>query len=269
MIGHDMDTAERKGARDFNKDKVVFEARNITALLGAKPISFKLHEREILGFFGLVGAGRTEMARVLFGVDPIGEGEIYVHGNKVKISCPRDAINAGIGLVPEDRKGLGLILDMSIKDNMLISKIGQLSSPVLKKEQLKQITGSFISDLSIKLRNEGQYVKELSGGNQQKVVIAKWLAMTPDILIMDEPTRGIDVGAKAEIYRLILQLAQQGKTILVNTLEIPELQKVADRCVVFYHGLVQQVLSLAEITEERVMLAATNAINAAEGAVGQ
>ena len=260
MIGHDMDTAERKGARDFNKDKVVFEARDITALPGAKPISFKLHEREILGFFGLVGAGRTEMARVLFGVDPIGEGEIYVHGNKVKISCPRDAINAGIGLVPEDRKGLGLILDMSIKDNMLISKIGQLSSPVLKKEQLKQITGSFISDLSIKLRNETQYVKELSGGNQQKVVIAKWLAMTPDILIMDEPTRGIDVGAKEEIYALMRQLADSGKSIIMISSEIAEVTKISDRIIVMHEGEITGNLSIEEANKDNIMQAAFGGI---------
>lgn len=191
---------------------------------------------------------------------PLGEGEIYVHGNRVKISCPKDAIDAGIGLVPEDRKGLGLILDMSIKDNMLISKIGQLKSPVLKKEELKQITGTFISDLSIKLRNETQYVKELSGGNQQKVVIAKWLAMTPDILIMDEPTRGIDVGAKGEIYALMRQLADSGKSIIMISSEIVEVTKISDRIIVMHEGEITGNLPIEEANKDNIMQAAFGGI---------
>ena len=149
---------------------------------------------------------------------------------------------------------------MSIKDNMLISKIGQLSSPVLKKEQLKQITGSFISDLSIKLRNETQYVKELSGGNQQKVVIAKWLAMTPDILIMDEPTRGIDVGAKEEIYALMRQLADSGKSIIMISSEIAEVTKISDRIIVMHEGEITGNLSIEEANKDNIMQAAFGGI---------
>ena len=135
MIGRDLEEGKQRTSDYINKDKAVLEVRNVTVFPGAEPVSFKLYEKEILGFFGLVGAGRTELSRVIFGIDPIGEGEIYIQGNKVKISCPRDAINAGLGLVPEDRKGLGLIMGMSIRDNMLISKLGQLKSAVLQKKR--------------------------------------------------------------------------------------------------------------------------------------
>ena len=265
MIGHELNIEKKSGSEFVNKDKVVLEVKNVEVFPGAKPVNFKLYEKEILGFFGLVGAGRTELARVIFGVDPIGSGEIYVEGGKVKISSPKDAIQAGIGLVPEDRKGLGLILGMSIKDNMLISKIGQFKSSLLNKKALKNITGTFISDLGISLRNEEQEVKELSGGNQQKVFLARWLNTDAEILLLDNPTQGIDVGAKAEIYKLILELAKQGKTILINTLEIPEIQKVADYCAVFYNGEIIKILEHQEIDEMTVMMYSTNAAQAEEG----
>ena len=265
MIGHELNIEKKSGSEFVNKDKVVLEVKNVEVFPGAKPVNFKLYEKEILGFFGLVGAGRTELARVIFGVDPIGSGEIYVEGGKVKISSPKDAIQAGIGLVPEDRKGLGLILGMSIKDNMLIPKIGQFKSSLLNKKALKNITGTFISDLGISLRNEEQEVKELSGGNQQKVFLARWLNTDAEILLLDNPTQGIDVGAKAEIYKLILELAKQGKTILINTLEIPEIQKVADYCAVFYNGEIIKVLEHQEIDEMTVMMYSTNAAQAEEG----
>lgn len=234
----------------------MLEVKGVTVFPGADPVSFQLYEKEILGFFGLVGAGRTELSRAIFGVDAIGEGEIYIQGNKVKITCPLDAINAGIGLVPEDRKGLGLILGMSIKDNMLISKLGQMKSAWLKKSFLKKITGTYIEDLGIALRNEDQEVKELSGGNQQKVVIAKWLAMTPDILIMDEPTRGIDVGAKSEIYALMRKLTQAGKSIIMISSEMAEIMKVSDRVIVMHEGSITGELLAEEVTKNNIMHAA-------------
>ena len=219
-------------------------------------ILFKLYEKEILGFFGLVGAGRTELMRKLFGIDPIGEGEIYIKNNKVHISSPKDAISAGIGLVPEDRKGLGLILGMSIKDNMLISKLGQLKSGWLNRQALEQITGNYINDLGIALRNEDQAVKELSGGNQQKVVIAKWLAMTPDILILDEPTRGIDIGAKSEIYALMRKLTDSGKSIIMISSEIAEVMQVSDRIIVMHEGDISAEITAEEVTKNNIMQAA-------------
>ncbi|MDY3249358.1 MAG: sugar ABC transporter ATP-binding protein [Candidatus Choladocola sp.] len=256
MIGHEIEDENTHNCKDMKTAKPILEVKNVKVFPNSKPVEFKLYEREILGFFGLVGAGRTELARIIFGVDPIGEGEIYIEGNKVRISCPQDAIRNGIGLVPEDRKNLGLILGMSIRDNMLISKLQQLKSAFLKKSELKQITGTYIEDLGIVLRNDEQEVRELSGGNQQKVVIAKWLAMTPNILIMDEPTRGIDVGAKNEIYALMRKLTNQGKSIIMISSEMAEVMKVSDRIVVMHEGEISGEVSGEEITKNRIMQAA-------------
>ncbi|VUW91538.1 sugar ABC transporter ATP-binding protein [Blautia obeum] len=261
MIGHELNIEKKSGSEFVNKDKVVLEVKNVEVFPGAKSVNFKLYEKEILGFFGLVGAGRTELARVIFGVDSIGSGEIYVEGGKVKISSPKDAIQAGIGLVPEDRKGLGLILGMSIKDNMLISKIGQFKSSLLNKKALKNITGTFISDLGISLRNEEQEVKELSGGNQQKVVIAKWLAMKPNILIMDEPTRGIDIGAKSEIYALMRKMTEQGMSIIMISSEMSEVMQVSDRILVMHEGSISGELTAEEVTRNNIMQAAFGGVN--------
>lgn len=261
MIGHELNIEKKSGSEFVNKNKVVLEVKNVQVFPGAKPVSFKLYEKEILGFFGLVGAGRTELARIIFGVDPIGSGEIYVEGGKVKISSPKDAIQAGIGLVPEDRKGLGLILGMSIKDNMLISKIGQFKSSLLNKKTLKNITGTFISDLGISLRNEEQEVKELSGGNQQKVVIAKWLTRDSEILIFDEPTRGIDVGAKNEIYKLMSKLAAEGKSIIMISSEMTEILRMSDRIIVMCEGKVTGNIDISEATQEHIMNKATRNID--------
>lgn len=260
MIGRDLEEGKQQGSEYVNKNKKVLSVKNVRAFPNAEPVSFDLYEKEILGFFGLVGAGRTELSRIIFGIDPIGEGEIYIRGKKVNIHCPSDAINAGIGLVPEDRKGLGLILGMSIKDNMLLSKLGQLKSSFLNKKILKDMTGSYISDLGISLRDEEQAVKELSGGNQQKVVIAKWLAMTPDILIMDEPTRGIDVGAKSEIYALMRKLTEAGKSIIMISSEMAEVQKVSDRVIVMHEGMITGELSIEEATKNNIMQAAFGGI---------
>lgn len=256
MIGHKLNILKKSGKEFVNKNKVVLEVKNVKIFPGAKPVNFKLYEKEILGFFGLVGAGRTELARIIFGVDPIGSGEIYVEGGKVKISSPKDAIQAGIGLVPEDRKGLGLVLGMSIKDNILISKIGQFKSALLDKKVLKNITGAFISDLGISLRNEEQEVKELSGGNQQKVVIAKWLAMEPNILIMDEPTRGIDIGAKSEIYSLMRKMTEQGMSIIMISSEMTEVMQVSDRILVMHEGSISGELTAEDVTKNNIMKAA-------------
>lgn len=256
MIGRDLAGQKENGSGFVNHNHVIMEAKNIQVYPKSRPVSFKLYENEILGFFGLVGAGRTELMRKLFGVDPLGEGEIYIKNNKVHISSPKDAITAGIGLVPEDRKGLGLILGMSIKDNMLISKLGQLRSGWLKRRNLKEITGNYINDLGISLRSEEQEVKELSGGNQQKVVIAKWLAMTPDILILDEPTRGIDIGAKSEIYALMRKLTKSGKSIIMISSEIAEVMQVSDRIVVMHEGEISGEIMAEEVTKNNIMQAA-------------
>lgn len=253
MIGHELTGTKNCGGEFVNRDNVILEAKNIRIFPKSKPVSFKLYENEILGFFGLVGAGRTELMRGLFGIDPIREGEIYIRGKRVPVSSTKDAIAAGLGMVPEDRKGLGLILGMSIKDNMLISKLGQMKNGWLNKSVLKDITGNYIKELSIALRDEDQEVKELSGGNQQKVVIAKWLAMTPDILIMDEPTRGIDVGAKAEIYQLMRKLTQSGKSIIMVSSEISEVMQVSDRIIVMHEGEITGEIAAEEATQDLIL----------------
>lgn len=255
MIGHEL-RGKRNGKAQLQDGKTVLEVRNIRVFPKAEPVSFALHEKEILGFFGLVGAGRTELARILFGIDPIGAGEIYIEGQQIKINGPKDAIAAGIGLVPEDRKGLGLILGMSIRDNMLISKLAQLKSCLLKKNVMDKITGTYVSDLSIAMRNDMQEVKELSGGNQQKVVIAKWLAMEPNILIMDEPTRGIDIGAKTEIYQLMRKLADSGKSIIMISSEMTEVMQVSDRILVMHEGSITGEMSAEQATKNTIMQAA-------------
>jgi len=256
MIGRDIIAKKSQGSAYISKDNIIMDVKKIQVYSNSTPIDFHLYEKEILGFFGLVGAGRTELMRKLFGIDPIGEGEIYIKNDRIHISSPADAINAGIGLVPEDRKGLGLILGMSIKDNMLISKLAQFKSGWLKKQMLREITGNYISDLGIALRNEEQEVKELSGGNQQKVVIAKWLAMTPDILIMDEPTRGIDVGAKSEIYALMRKLTDSGKSIIMISSEIAEIMQVSDRVIVMHEGNISGEITSEEVTKNNIMQAA-------------
>lgn len=255
MIGHEL-RGKRNGKAQLQDGKTVLEVRNIRVFPKAQPVSFTLHEKEILGFFGLVGAGRTELARILFGIDPIGAGEIYIEGQQIKINGPKDAIAAGIGLVPEDRKGLGLILGMSIRDNMLISKLAQLKSCLLKKNVMDKITGTYVSDLSIAMRNDMQEVKELSGGNQQKVVIAKWLAMEPNILIMDEPTRGIDIGAKTEIYQLMRKLADSGKSIIMISSEMTEVMQVSDRILIMHEGSITGEMSAEQATKNTIMQAA-------------
>lgn len=256
MIGKEVSTKRTGSSDHIDESRVIMDVKSVKVYKDSVPVSFKLYEKEILGFFGLVGAGRTELMRKLFGIDPIGQGEIYIKGSKVHISGPADAINAGIGLVPEDRKGLGLILGMSIKDNMLISRLTKLKSGWLNKGMLKQITGSYISDLGIALRNEDQAVKELSGGNQQKVVIAKWLAMTPDILILDEPTRGIDIGAKSEIYALMRKLTEAGKSIIMISSEIAEVMQISDRVLVMHEGTISGEISAEEVTKNNIMQAA-------------
>lgn len=260
MIGRELEGKIPKGNVEIDEKNVVLEVRNVKVFPNSAPINFKLYKKEILGFFGLVGAGRTELTRVIFGVDPIAQGEIYIEGKKVYIGCPRNAINSGIGLVPEDRKGLGLILGMSIKDNMIISKLAQFKSAILNKKKLKGITGTYIQDLSISLANEEQAVKELSGGNQQKVVIAKWLAMTPDILILDEPTRGIDVGAKSEIYALMRKFTEAGMSIIMISSEMAEILKISDRVIVMHEGSVTGEMSAEEATQESIMNAAIGGI---------
>ena len=256
MIGRELQEDVSKRAVKSGSDEVALEVQNVKVYKNSTPVNLKLHKGEILGMFGLVGAGRTELSRVIFGIDPVGDGRILVDGKEIKITRPLDAIKAGIALVPEDRKDLGLILGMSVKDNMLLPKLGTFTSPVLNKKDISNITGTYIQDLSIALASEEEEVKNLSGGNQQKVVIAKWMAMNPQILIMDEPTRGIYIGAKSEIYAIMRKLTEEGMSIIMISSEMAEIQKVSDRVIVMHEGSVTGEMSVDEATQATIMNAA-------------
>lgn len=256
MIGRELQEDVSARAIKGGSDEIALEVQNIKVYKNSTQVNLKLRKGEILGMFGLVGAGRTELSRVIFGIDPVGDGRILVDGKEIKITRPLDAIKAGIALVPEDRKDLGLILGMSVKDNMLLPKLGTFTSPVLNKKDISNITGTYIQDLSIALASEEEEVKNLSGGNQQKVVIAKWMAMNPKILIMDEPTRGIDIGAKSEIYAIMRKLTEEGMSIIMISSEMAEIQKVSDRVIVMHEGSVTGEMSVDEATQATIMNAA-------------
>ncbi len=217
-------------------------------------ISFALHEGEIVGLTGLVGAGRTEVARAIFGADPIDRGTVYLNGEEVKITSPRDAIARGIGLLTEDRKGQGLVLGMSVAENTTLANLKALMGRLfMDRKKERSVTEQYIHELAIKTPSGAQIVQNLSGGNQQKVVLAKWLASSPRIMLLDEPTRGIDVGAKFEIYGIINELSEQGKGVIMISSEMPELLGMCDRIYVMNEGALVGELSAEEASQERIM----------------
>ena len=223
-------------------------------------VSFELRRGEILGFAGLVGAGRTEAARSIFGLDPMTAGEILIDGKPVNIRSARDAIENGIVLVPEDRKNQGLILLNTIGFNLTLPVLDQFIHGIsVNKKTEKAIIDNYAHSLSIKMAGTDQYAAELSGGNQQKVVISKWLAAAPKIIIMDEPTRGIDVGAKAEIYNLMNRLAMEGMSIIMISSELPEVINVSSRIAVMSEGAITAILDQKDgpTTQETIMHYAT------------
>jgi ribose transport system ATP-binding protein len=221
-------------------------------------ISFSVHAGEILGIAGLVGAGRTELVRAIFGADPIDGGRIFVEGKEVRIRNPRDAVRHGIALLTEDRKTQGLVLLMSVRDNITLASLDRLTRGLFTSAAKEQeLSNGFIQSLAIKTPNQQQLVMNLSGGNQQKIVLAKWLATHPKVLIFDEPTRGIDVGAKVEIYRLMNELARRGVAILMVSSELPEVLGMSDRIMVIHEGRVAGFLNRDEANQERIMELAT------------
>ncbi|MDD3339828.1 MAG: sugar ABC transporter ATP-binding protein [Lachnospiraceae bacterium] len=221
---------------------------------GVKDISFDLQKGEILGMGGLVGAGRTELAQLIFGSEKIVSGEIIYKGQPLNMKqCPQ-AIKAGISMIPEDRKRHGVILDMTIKDNVTMPSLQRISRHrIINRNREKSVTEEYQRSLQIKTPSIEQKVKNLSGGNQQKVVLAKWLAMDPDVIIFDEPTRGIDVGAKQEIYQIMNDLADQGKAIIMISSDMEELLGMSDRIVVLCKGRMAGVLNREECTQERIL----------------
>ena len=237
---------------------VVLEVRNLCSGRTIKDVSFKLRRGEILGFSGLMGAGRTEVARAIFGADPFDSGEIYVHGKKVDIKTPVDAIKHGIGYLSEDRKRFGLMLFKSVAENTAISSMDHyVKGGIINDNSLKEEAIEYNRKLRTKTPSIDQLLKNLSGGNQQKVIIARWLIKDSEILIFDEPTRGIDVGAKSEIYTLMNELSKQGKSIIMISSELVEILRMSDRVLVMCEGRKTGELDISEANQENIMKLAT------------
>ena len=241
---------------------VVLKVDHLNAGKMVQDVSFELHKGVVLGFSGLMGAGRTETMRALFGADPIDSGDIYVNGQKVTIKSPQDAVKHGIGYLSEDRKRYGIVVQKSVAENTTMADLDEFSNgPFINKKKEKEVAEKFVDSLATKTPSVDQLVVNLSGGNQQKVVIAKWLTRNCDILIFDEPTRGIDVGAKNEIYKLMNQLAAEGKAIIMVSSEMTEILRMSDRIVVMCEGKKTGELDISEATQENIMNMATREIS--------
>jgi len=256
MVGREIGDLYYK--EDIEKGETILEVNNLNSGKNVNDASFELHKGEVLGFFGLIGAGRTELLRTIFGVDKIDSGEIKIKQQEVKIKKPIDSIKAGIGLIPEDRQKQGLALPLSVQDNCtLVSSMYSSTLGFLDKKTEKKETEKSIEDLNIKTPSINQKVKFLSGGNQQKVVIAKWLNVDASILFFDESTVGIDVGAKKEIYKLMAKLLKDDKAIIFISSYLPELLGVCDRIAVISEGEITGILDREEATEEKLLQLAT------------
>jgi len=263
MVGRSLETFFHEEERaEALADDVVLEVRHLSLRGNAqnadaevlRDVSFDLRRGEILGLAGLVGAGRTELVRAIFGADKRTTGEIVLEGKPVRIDSPRDAIRLGIGLVPEDRKGQGLILGMAVRQNMSLVNLAAFTRlGFIDRREEAQGVANYVQRFQIRTPTIERRVVNLSGGNQQKVVIAKWLMLKPKILIMDEPTRGIDVGAKSEIYDLMHQLAGQGISIIMISSEFPELQAMCDRVICLTEGRLTGILPRSEVSQESLM----------------
>jgi len=256
MVGRKLKERSPKSKAVIGRE--ILSLRSITRKGIIEDISFSLREGEILGITGLVGSGRTEVARVIFGADEVDEGEIYFDGNKVEIKSPIDAIKMGISLLTEDRKAYGLILDMTVRENITLASLRNFSKfSVVERHQEQEVADRFIHELRIKTPSREQITRNLSGGNQQKVVLSKWLLANSKVVIFDEPTKGIDVGAKVEIYHLMNQLAESGVGIIMISSELPEVLGMSDRIIVMHEGRIKAELAAENATQTRIMAYAT------------
>lgn len=259
MVGRSVDNLYPK--RDYKQQEVVFEAKHMKSR-GVNDVSIALHKGEILGITGLLGSGTIELSKIIYGALPKESGEIYIHGEQRDCSTPRKALKAGIGFVSDDRKQEGLVLIRSIKENISMSSLKKLTKGIrLDKKQESSNIGKEIQKLNIKLSSPEQLVGKLSGGNQQKVVFAKVLEAEPEILILDEPTRGVDVGAKAEIYQIMDELTKEGKSIIIISTDLPELIGVSDRVVVMREGRTVLEISKDEMSQEVILAQASGGVN--------
>lgn len=256
MIGREI--GERYPSRDVKIGKEVLKVKGLTRKGTFHDVSFSVRAGEVLGVSGLMGAGRTEIMQAIFGNLFYESGTIEIDGEEVKISNPRQAMEHGIGFITEDRKTEGLMLDKSIRENISLCNLGRISkSSVISKEAEKDMVAEAIKDLHIKCFGPFHECNNLSGGNQQKVVLAKWILTNPKILILDEPTRGVDIGAKKEIYNIINKLAAQGVAIIMVSSELPEVLGMSDNIMVVREGEVRGIISYEEANQERVMTLAT------------
>nr|WP_296157275.1 sugar ABC transporter ATP-binding protein [uncultured Blautia sp.] len=257
MVGREI--KEKFPRVQCEKGKKIFEVRNLNAGRMVRDINFSVYEGEIVGFAGLMGAGRTETTRAIFGVDPKDSGEIYVDGKEVKINGPLDAIRNGVVLAPEDRKKDGLCTKLSIRENMALPNLDLIGKHgIVNSSKEDELCEKIVKDLQIKTPNVEIDSGNLSGGNQQKVVVGKWLARNSRVVIFDEPTRGIDVGAKVEIYNLMNQLKQQGIAVMFVSSEMPEVMGLADRIIVMCDGRITGELTAAEATQDDILKMATS-----------
>ncbi len=256
MVGREL--TERYPARTPELGEVVLEVKHASRKGLFEDVSFQVHSGEIVGFSGLMGAGRTEIMRALFGLDRLDSGEVSVFGKPVVIRKPADAVKLGIGFITEDRKDEGLVLDFSVRENMVLPSLkGFTSKGLISSHSEKAFVDALIKRLQIKTHSSETAAGNLSGGNQQKVVIAKWVGIGPRVLILDEPTRGVDVGAKREIYQLMNELTGHGVAIIMVSSELPEVLGMSDRIVVVHEGRITGELSNAEATQEKIMTLAT------------
>jgi ribose transport system ATP-binding protein len=254
MVGREVDT-EMHRSSSTRRDKIVLSVRGLSAAGFVKDISFDLHEGEILGIFGLVGSGRTELARAIFGADKRESGEIAISGKAAQIGSPREAIGLGIVLLPEERRTQGVLKNLTVRENITLASLDPLCGALglVDRAQEQNTVAKYIDRLRVKTSSPEQLILHLSGGNQQKVVLAKWLLKNAKVFIFDEPTRGIDVGAKREIWNLMDGLAKDGAGILMISSELPEILAVADRVLVMHEGRMTGELSRADATQERIM----------------
>ncbi len=237
---------------------VIFEAKNLSREGAFKDVNFKVREGEVLGFSGLLGSGRTEIMRAVFGLDKLDSGEILLNGKAINIKGPDSAIKYGIGFITEDRKDEGLVLNKSINDNIILPVIDQFSkNTIVNDKEVHDLVDMLMKRLHIKAENREDLASSLSGGNQQKVVLAKWITISPKVLILDEPTRGVDVGAKREIYALINELAEKGVAVIVVSSDLPEILGISDRIMVVHEGKITGELSRSEADQEKIMTFAT------------
>ena len=264
MMGKDFDdlaSIKPEGTRDFSSAPLEIDAKGLSHKGTIKPFDLEIHKGEVVGLTGLLGSGRSELARAIYGADRAQTGTLKVDGKEVKIKAPIDSMNLGMGLLPDDRKAEGIIGDLSVRENIILAlqaKRGMLRP--LSRAKQEEIADRYIDLLQIKTASKETPIKQLSGGNQQKAILARWLATDPDFLILDEPTRGIDIGTKTEIQKLIIQLSEEGKSILFISSELEELLRTCNRMAVLRDG--EKVGELdGELTQERVMTAIAGGAN--------